>query len=194
MNRVRITLGQATKGISQCSHLLIACVLVAVQFVQADTSGLRAATSESLYVAFVYKFAQFTRRNGENEATSTPIKFCFLAGSIDPKELSAIDGKRVGSRQTVVQIFEARSMPSDCHIAFFGESLPPAKLCELAATANASGALTVSNAQNFDRCGQITFTVVDNRLRFIVNMAAVQLSRVTLSSELLNLAIIRRGD
>jgi hypothetical protein len=192
MIRVATIRGQLTKRIS---YLLAACALVAAQFVQGDTSSLKAATSDdALYVAFVYKFAQFARRNGESEATNTPIKFCFLAGSIDKNALSAIDGKRVGSRQAIVQVFESRSMPADCHIVFFGEALPLAKLCELAAAANESGSLTVSNAQNFDRCGQITFTVVDNRLRFIVNMAAVQQSRVTLSSELLNLAIIRRGD
>src|SRR5262245_1042284 len=140
MVRVLTFQGQVRKEIYKCSRLLVACILLAAQFVQADIGSLRAATpNDALYVGFVYRFAQFTRRNGESEATDTPVKFCFLQGSIDQNELSAIEGKRVGSRQAIVQIFEARSMPSDCHIVFFGEALPLPRLCELAEMANASG-------------------------------------------------------
>jgi hypothetical protein len=64
---------------------------------------------------------------------------------------------------------------------------------DLAALAG-SNALTVSNAPDFaQHGGMIEFKIVNNRVRFIVNLDAANKAKVTLSSELLKVAMSVTG-
>jgi hypothetical protein len=81
-----------------------------------------------------------------------------------------------------------------CRIVFLNSP----KENQLNATLNtlaAAGALTVSDMANFTRRGgMIQFVLDGNRVRFEINLAAAQRARLTLSSQLLKLAIaIRRA-
>lgn len=50
--------------------------------------------------------------------------------------------------------------------------------------------LVVSDAKNFARYGAIGLITLDRRVRFEVNLAALQRSQITLSSRVLQLAAI----
>ena len=58
-----------------------------------------------------------------------------------------------------------------------------------------SNALTVSNVPEFvQRGGMIQFQIVDNRVRFSVNLDAANKEKITLSSELLKVAVSVQGS
>jgi hypothetical protein len=81
----------------------------------------------------------------------------------------------------------------NCDIVLLSETETPRMDKDLAALAG-SNALTVSNAPDFaQHGGMIEFKIVNNRVRFIVNLDAANKAKVTLSSELLKVAMSVTG-
>jgi hypothetical protein len=83
---------------------------------------------------------------------------------------------------------------ASCRIVFIGTT----KESQVAAalnTLNAAGVLTVSDTANFTRRGGMVQFILDgNRVRFEINLAAAQRAHLTLSSQLLKLAVaVRRA-
>ena len=81
-----------------------------------------------------------------------------------------------------------------CRILFIASSEEGRLKAILAGVSNA-GILTVGESPNFaKRGGMIQFVLDGNRVRFEVNLAAVQRARLNLSSELTKLAIVVRRE
>jgi hypothetical protein len=81
----------------------------------------------------------------------------------------------------------------NCDIAFLSDSEGP-RIDKDIATLAGSNALTVSNAGGFlQHGGMIQFALVQNRVRFSVNLDAVNKEKITLSSELLKVAMSVNG-
>jgi len=81
-----------------------------------------------------------------------------------------------------------------CDILFISDS-ETTKLDKDVASLQGSGTLTVSNAPGFlDHGGMIQFVVLSHRVRFAVNLNAVNRGKITLSSELLKVALSVTGS
>lgn len=139
--------------------------------------------------AYLYNFGKFivwpaTDRN------SSDFDVCILGsdpfGSTLDQTISnaTINGKKVAARR----IGKAENA-AGCRIVFLAAS-EAGRLSADLAVLNKMGALTVSDLPRFlDRGGMIQFVIEGDKVRFAVNLSATQQSGLTLSSELLKVAI-----
>jgi hypothetical protein len=171
--------------------LVAVAMVCAVTAIPAATYGANAPNEESLKAAFLFNFAQFTRWPADAPA-ALPIKFCLFEGSMAGEARGSLAGKVIAGRPTVAEAFEGNAVPADCNVLYLSAEYGEARVCAVAGDGAARGVLTVSDLDGFDRCGgHITLTTINNRLRFVVNLGAVQASNLTLSAQLLELAIVR---
>ena len=81
-----------------------------------------------------------------------------------------------------------------CRVLFIGSS-EEGRLKEILTTLDKTGVLTVSDMPNFlQRGGMIQFVLDGNKVRFEVNLRPAQDAGLTVSSELLKVAISVRRD
>lgn len=103
-----------------------------------------------------------------------------------------VAGKTVNGRGFVVKRFKSDAEARLCHIVFVGASETKRMRAVLDAL-KGSGVLTVGEARGFAQAGGvINFEIVDNKVRFEVNIEAAKRARLKLSSKLLSLAKIVR--
>jgi hypothetical protein len=80
----------------------------------------------------------------------------------------------------------------DCRVLYISAS-EDGRLKEILAGLDKSGVLTVSDIPQFSqRGGMIQFVLVGNKLRFEVNLTNAQTAGLTLSSDLLKVAVAVR--
>ena len=146
------------------------------------------STEPDVKAAYLVNFGKFLRET----AAQTPRKsfdICLLGHdsmgrTID--DLAANQG--IDNVQIRVRRIPDVSQAKACAIVFISADEGD-RLREDLAILSPSGALTVSDASDFlDRGGMIQFLVIGNRLRFAVNLNAVNRAHLVLSSELLRVA------
>ena len=166
----------------------MACMLVAAT----TLSGQQAKPAEyEVKAAYLYNFGRFVEWP-DNAPSSTGDSFpiCVLGqdpfGRILDEALAGqtIDGKQVVPRRI------ARSQDAvNCRILFI-RSLKDRELTDALATLDKAGVLTVSDMPEFSRRGgMIEFVLQGNKVRFQVNLVSAEAAGLTLSSELLKVAV-----
>lgn len=140
--------------------------------------------------AYLYQFGRYVEWPSDPQPDGSSFFICVLG--VDPFG-SALDevvrGKVIASRQVAVRRILGPSESQDCRILFVSpseESRLPAILKGLEGT----GVLTVGRGAQFTRRGgMIAFTSEDRKVRFVVNLAATEAAKLTLSSQLLRVAV-----
>jgi uncharacterized protein DUF4154 len=139
--------------------------------------------------AYLLNFGRFVHHTNPPASRASSFDICILGQdpighSID--EIAAnesIDGVPVRVRH-LPDVTESKA----CAIVFIGAK-DSDELREDLAILSASDALTVGDAMDFlDRGGMIQFLIIQNRVRFAVNLNAVNRAHLVLSSELLRVA------
>jgi hypothetical protein len=145
---------------------------------------------------YLYNFARFVEwPTGVTAATGDSFAICVLGQDPFGQALDAtlvgesIDGKPVVARRV------ARPQDSvNCRILFISPS-EDARLKDILAAIDKSGVLTVSDMPQFSRRGgMIQFVSDGNRVRFEVNLTTARDAGLTLSSELLKVAVTVRNS
>jgi hypothetical protein len=180
----------------------VACILAFACFVPGSVamSGLLAhaaspqaspAPSQAeIKAAFIFNFAKFTEWPPQAFAgANTPLSVGFL-GADDVRDafqaLSA--GKEINGRKVETRQVSAAEDGRACQVLFIGEVNPALEAGALK-RARVSGALAVGESETFlAHGGMIRLLVESNRMRFDVNVGAVNRAKVRLSSKLLALA------
>lgn len=106
-----------------------------------------------------------------------------------------VDGERIGGKTVVDKRISRMEDASGCSILYISSSEAD-RLDRILALLKDVPVLTVSDIPDFaDRGGIIQFVLRDSRVRFTVNLAPAQHDRLTLSSELLKVALdVKRGE
>jgi len=144
-------------------------------------------TDSQVKAAYLYNFGKFVRWPGSNRDT---FDICVLGKNSFDTELvatvkgEAIDGKPIAAK-TIAGVQEA----SNCRILFV--SAPEeSRVKYILSTIKRTGILTVSDIPGFAaRGGMIELVNEEGRIRFEVNLAAVNQAGLTVSSELLKVAV-----
>jgi hypothetical protein len=107
---------------------------------------------------------------------------------------NALKGEQIGNAQMVARRLSSAEEISSCRILFIS-SLRESQLPAVLTALGASNVLTVSDMPAFTRRGgMIQFVTEGNRVRFEINLNAAQRAGLSLSSQLLKLAVaVRRG-
>jgi len=106
---------------------------------------------------------------------------------------SVVEGKTVKGRALSIQRFRRPEDLTFCHVLFVGRS-EKERLKAILKRVENSRTLTVGEIEKFaDQGGAINFIIVENRVRFEINLEAAKDAHLAISSRLLRLAkIIRR--
>ncbi len=102
-------------------------------------------------------------------------------------------GKSVNNRRLVVRRFASVKDARDSHILFISASEQD-RVPSILKALEGAAVLTVGDLDSFaSRGGQIAFHTVDKKIRFDINIAAVERARIKISAQLMKLGRIVRG-
>jgi hypothetical protein len=157
----------------------------------AATGSPQGKPSESdIKAAYLFNFGKFIRLPANApSAQSRTFDICLFGQDPLNGILAGITaGERINDRPVRVVRTKGASEDRSCAIAYIGASEEDhieSHLSDLAA----GETLTVSDAPHFlARGGMIQFVVVENHVRFAVNLDAIKRTHLVLSSELLRVA------
>jgi uncharacterized protein DUF4154 len=151
------------------------------------------ASDVAVKAAFIFNFTKFT------EWPALPSGAAIVAcvtgdDAVAAALVQTVGGKTISGHTVEVRNAQDRAMWRDCHVLFIADA---------AARRGAGGldgitglpVLTVSDRSGFSRAGGIIeFYLEDERMRFAINVDAVERAGLHLSSRLLQLARIVRDD
>lgn len=159
--------------------------------------GQRAKPTEyEVKATYLYNFSRFVEWPAKDtETQSGPFVICVLGKDPFGPALNAILADEATSGKTVV----AQRVPTpqdamNCRVLFISSS-ESTRLKQILATLGDASVLTVSELPEFtQRGGMVQFISEGNRVRFEVNLASAEHAGLTLSSELLKVAVnVRRS-
>jgi hypothetical protein len=152
-------------------------------------------TEYEVKAAYLSHFGGFVEWPARASAPTDPFYICVLGQDpFGPLLEAALKDETVGGAPMAARRLSGVEEAAGCRILFVSASKEPQLSATLAALGK-SNILTVSDISDFTRRGgMIQFVLEGNRVRFEINLAAAQRAGLTLSSELLKVAVaIRRA-
>ncbi len=142
-------------------------------------------------VAFLYNFVKFVDWPIEVLPKSgDTISICVLSDDPVYEALETIDGKNVKGRRLTVRRMDAVKDLASCHVAFFGIT-EEKRLPQFIRGLQGSSVLTVGEIDRFAQSGGIiNLVVVNNKVRFEINVDRAERAHLKLGSQLLSMATI----
>lgn len=141
--------------------------------------------------AYLYNFGKFVNWPA-NFAPPNKDSFVICIVGQDPFGTaleSTVTGEKVGGKPVEVHRLSKKQDAASCRVLFISSSERD-RLDEVLTDFAPVNILTVSDMPNFtSRGGIIQFVVIDNKIRFEVNLFAAERSNLNLSSELLKVAV-----
>lgn len=142
-------------------------------------------SEDEVKAAFIFNFAKFV--DWPDMADKNEIKVCFTGEKPLSGNLTLLEGRK--AHNVVLKISSCdKPEESNCDILFISAA-DKKNTAELLLSCSEKPVLTVSDAPGFARSGgMIGLVVVDNKVRFEINLSAVNKARLKISSQLLSLA------
>jgi hypothetical protein len=185
-------LWRAASGRSLQACIALAAICCGCGWLRAQTPKPTEYEVEAAYLSNFGRFVEWPVRSGP---PNDVFNICVLGTDpFGPLLDAALKNEIINGAPMVARRIATPDEAAGCRIVF----LSSVKDSQLSATLNtlaADGALTVSDMPNFTRRGgMIQFILDGNRVRFEINLATAQRARLTLSSQLLKLAVaVRRA-
>jgi hypothetical protein len=167
------------------------CTLLLVVTPQVDLAQPPAVVAPSdVEAAYLYNFGKFVRFPSVQGQESPNFLICMLGEDSFGSVLdSLIANESIQGHRIAVRRLASAAAAASCQIVFIAPSEEPHLEKDLTALKN-KPILTVSSIPRFlDRGGMIEFQLLNNRVRFAVNLAAAEKNSLALSSELLKVAV-----
>ena len=168
--------------------LLLMLLLTAPATGKADEAQL---TEHRIKAAFLYNFSRFTSWPKATLQARSEFSLCTLGSTLFAQQLESLAGKTVHGKTLAVKNLDRLEEVVDCQLVFISQS---DELAETLSTLQELPVLTVSDAAAFtEKGGIIQFKIVENKVRFRINVDAARTAGLTISSKLLSLAISVTG-
>jgi hypothetical protein len=173
---------------------------VAIAWTLLGTPGLYAQDSKpteyQVKAAYLFNFGRYIGWPNKTAATKGG-SFAICVLGRDPFGLAldtTLAGETLEGRSVVARRISRPQEAVDCRIVFVSLSVD-GQLKEVLAELDKTGALTVSDMPSFSRRGgMIEFVLEGGRVRFEVNLGVAERAGLTLSAQLLKLAVsVRRS-
>jgi hypothetical protein len=178
-------------GMRLCFAIALVCGFPATQRLQAQNPKPTEYEVEAAYLSNFGRFVEWPARAG---AATESFPVCVLGADPFGALLdAALKGETIAGAPMVARRIAKPEDAGACRIVFVG-AVKDSQLTGILESLRASNALTVSDMSTFSRRGgMIQFVLDGNRVRFEINLAAIQRAGLTVSSELLKVAqTIRR--
>jgi hypothetical protein len=150
---------------------------------------------EAAYLSNFGRFVEWPARVGAGQTNNDPFYVCVLGQDPFGSLLDgALRGETIGGGPMVAKRISGPEDAAGCRILFVSSSRD-SQLNAILTALGTSNILTVGEMPGFTRRGgMIQFVLDGNRVRFEINLAAAQRAGLTLSSELLKVAVaVRRA-
>jgi YfiR/HmsC-like len=177
--------------------LLVVAVLSCTVLPMAETAAAGEKPSEyDVEAAYLFNFGKFVAWPASASSPHRPLTICVLGE--DPFG-SALDrivaGEKIGGRAVVDKKISNADAAHACSILYVSSS-EATRIDKILAALKDAPVLTVSDIPDFaQRGGIIQFVLRDNRVRFLVNLGPAQHEGLSLSSELLKVAVsVQRAE
>ena len=156
----------------------------------ASLRGQSQPTEDDVKAAYLFNFSHFVRYPAPDPSAAKTFDICLIGrNDIVPTLQSVVQNETVNGQPVRILQLDRAADARPCAIAYMGSSEASRIEKDLAAL-EGSDALTVSDVPRFtDRGGMIQFVLQNNRVRFTVNRSSAERARLTLSSELLKVAL-----
>jgi hypothetical protein len=170
----------------------IRCAALLMLFIPTKL-GAQAVSASELKAAFVFNFAKFA--DWPTLAPDAPITVCVTG---DDRVAAAL-GETIHGQSVDVRFLRLVKLPSDAAVkscqVLFVSGQERSRLAALVEEAGNAPVLTVSDGDHFaSEGGMVELYNEAGRMKFAINVDAVQRARIRLSSRLLGLAkIVRDG-
>jgi hypothetical protein len=148
---------------------------------------------QKVKTAFIYNFSRFTQWP-EVEFPGGKLSLCIIGIDSLATEIDTLAGKDVQGHTIEVRMVQALNDIDGCHIAYISYS-ESGNLQTVLDKLRHKPVLTISNLEGFTgNGGIIRLRLVENKVRFDINVDAATQAGLVISSKLLSLATIVRGD
>jgi hypothetical protein len=178
--------------LSRFLAVAMAWVLVSVSCVQAQQAN---PTEYAVKAAYLYNFGKFVEWPVQVTAAADVFTICVLGE--DPFGATfdtTIAGESLNGKKVAVNRIARLQDAVSCRILFISSS-EQGRLKEILAALDKTSVLTVSDMPQFTRRGgMIQFIMAANKVRFEVNLTNAERTGLTLSSQLLKVAISVRTN
>jgi hypothetical protein len=166
--------------------LVVAWLVVGASCLHAQRSS---PTENQVKSAYLYNFGKFVEWPAKG-MTGEFFTFCVLGDDSFASTLeTTIAGESISGKKVLVKRVPKSQDAEGCRILFISSS-QQSRLKEILAELDNTSVLTVSDMLEFTRRGgMIQFVVEANRVRFEVNLSGAEHAGLTLSSQLLKVAI-----
>jgi hypothetical protein len=173
---------------TRCMQQVIAALLLMLLSVAvAGTTDEAQHTEYRIKTAFLYNFSRFVSWPEAALQDRSEFSLCTLGSTLFGEQLDTLTGKTVHGKTLVIKRFDRPEDVLDCQLVFIGQSDEPGETLWIL---KERPVLTVSDAAAFtEKGGMIQFKVIDNKIRFRINVDAARAAGLTISSKLLSLAI-----
>jgi hypothetical protein len=142
--------------------------------------------------AFLYNFSRFVTWPEATLLDQPEFNLCVIGSDPFDTHLDKLTGKVVQDRTLVVRRLSSLAMVDDCQLLYIGEDVD---LPEVLLLLREQPVLTVSDAAGFIEAGGIIqFMLIENRIRFRINVGAANTAGLSISSKLLSLAVSVSGE
>ncbi len=148
-------------------------------------------TEYEVKAAYLYNFGRFVQWPANATAAGgDSFTICLLGEDpFGPALHATIAGETIGGRSVVAKRISGPQQGVNCRILFISSS-EDHQLSDILAALDKASVLTVSDMPQFvRRGGMVQFILDGNRVRFEVNLTPAERAGLTLSSQLLKLAI-----
>ncbi|MGC1463905.1 MAG: YfiR family protein [Terracidiphilus sp.] len=164
-----------------------------VMFFAGNLSAARdqaAFTPDDVEAAYLFNFGKFVQWPVDRGAESQPFSICILGQDNFGKKLDdLVTGESIQQRKIMARRLSSVADADQCQIVYFGNS-EAARLPDELRALEKKPVMTVSSLPLFlERGGMIQFLVENNRVRFAVNLPPARRAGLSLSSDLLKIAV-----
>ena len=178
-------------------HLRLAlAALMLAAVVAAGPAAAQDQLENEVRAVYLYNFARYITWPAESfPAASTPIRICVMGTDPFGDALDrAVAGETVNGRALEAVRIGPQDALRGCHILYAASS-DDRRVTAILASAQGRPLLTVGEHPRFlDRGGMIRFRRIENRVRFDINLKAVERNRLGISARLLGVAAEVRRD
>jgi hypothetical protein len=159
---------------------------------RAAPADMTVAQEYQIKAIFLFNFVQFvTWPATAFPGPHTPITIGILGNDpFGPFLEEAVRGEVIDGRSLTIKRFQVIGEVSDSQVLFVSKS-EAGRLRQILAALQGTSILTVGEAEAFARQGgMINFIIVDNKVRYEINVEAAKRANLDISSKLLRLAKI----
>lgn len=163
---------------------IIVCVLL-VSFNSSSNKEIEEYNAKAL---FIYNFTKYIEWSNSDEFENFTIAVYRKCDIIEPlKELA--NSKKIQNKKINISVIKGYDQELNCQVLFLPEFVSIESYINILKKLNRKNSLIISeNKKLFQRGTMINFLIVDDKIKFEINMKSIESAGLKISSQLLKLA------